>query len=472
MSSRVGDRRGGSTVAARANVAECHRGAQDACATCRQRDRRDAATRPSQGTRRRERARNADEIRRRRALERVADAARTESRVHQHGDRADTPARVQARGEIQSRRDEQRDAIALRDADVAQSRRDTVDVGVELGKRHRPPASAGHLDHREFVIAGAAVERRPRGRALGNRSDVVAPLVHARQPRVHGAGNVGVLGHEVVRADEAVHVGVRKPRVQVTQVQVGEHGIGRSPQQERRDVGECRNARHDALERRRARMRSGQRNVVDERADRSPTRRRTVRRVVRVAYRVRQRGPRQPQRGLDEARRAHADVLEHAGQACQPDQRGRRRARGLVHRRVRQHDARDVRAMLRDPAERDRPAPVVRDNHDWTTQVEPIGQRAEVVDALLQPAMSTSALGETHVELVDGNDAHPRVRTPKHRAPHVRPRGVAVHAEQRQRRIGDAVVEDVERTADTVQRGSGDQSRPRRVETLDRRRRK
>ena len=119
------------------------------------------------------------------------------------------------------------------------------------------------------------------------------------------------------------------------------------------------------------------------------------------------------------------------------------------------------------PSERDGAAPVVGHDHDRAAQLELLGERAEIVDALLQPTRAPGALGEAHLELVDRHDADPGAGAGEHVSPRERPRRVAVHAQQGDRRVGHLVVEDVPSAPHGVELRRDDQPRPRRVEADD-----
>ena len=111
---------------------------------------------------------------------------------------------------------------------------------------------------------------------------------------------------------------------------------------------------------------------------------------------------------------------------------------------------------------------------DGPAELELLGERAEVVDARLQPARRAGPLGETHVELVDGDHPNTGLGAGDHVSPEVRPSGVAVNAQQRDNGVGHTVVEHVPGPPDSVEVrpveaqpvevGCDDQSRPPRVE--------
>ena len=71
------------------------------------------------------------------------------------------------------------------------------------------------------------------------------------------------------------------------------------------------------------------------------------------------------------------------------------------------------------PSERDGTTPVVSKGDDPPAQVELVGEGAEVVDALVQPARRAGALGETHLELVDGDHPNPGIGAGQHVSPQV-----------------------------------------------------
>ena len=95
---------------------------------------------------------------------------------------------------------------------------------------------------------------------------------------------------------------------------------------------------------------------------------------------------------------------EHAGRGRDPQRGGQRLVRALVHGRVGEDDAGQQVRVVQRPAEADDAAPVVPDGDHGAGQAEVVGQRTEVGDAVGQPVLLAGALGEPHLQLVDGDD--------------------------------------------------------------------
>ena len=93
---------------------------------------------------------------------------------------------------------------------------------------------------------------------------------------------------------------------------------------------------------------------------------------------------------------------------------------------------RPARRALDRPAERDRPAPVVRGDHEGGVRVDPerVDRPGEVRDPL-GVAPRPDPLAVAHRELIDGDDAVASGEAPEERRPGVAPGRVAVDAEDR-----------------------------------------
>ena len=109
----------------------------------------------------------------------------------------------------------------------------------------------------------------------------------------------------------------------------------------------------------------------------------------------------------------------------------RRRQRNA---RVGEHDAAHALSMLECPAESDRPAPVVRREDDRAVDRERVEDASEIVDSLRERPRA-GALRKPHRDLIDREHAVPVAEAPMERAPEKRPGRVAVHADDRQRRL-------------------------------------
>ena len=90
---------------------------------------------------------------------------------------------------------------------------------------------------------------------------------------MHHCGDVGLLGHEMARADEPVNIGSRQAGLEITQVDVREHRIRRSPQEQRGDLAQGVHIGDDSGDRLGAGVRRIEGNVLHERADAGASRR-------------------------------------------------------------------------------------------------------------------------------------------------------------------------------------------------------
>ncbi len=119
------------------------------------------------------------------------------------------------------------------------------------------------------------------------------------------------------------------------------------------------------------------------------------------------------------------------------------------------------------PTQRDRPTPVVGDRDDRPLDAHRVGELAQIVDSSRQPTNPSAALGEAHVELVDGDHAHTVGRRAHEIPEQVRPRRIAVHAQHCEVCFVNLVVEHMPRATDGVRNGHVDQPRPRWIETVE-----
>ncbi|CAB4884923.1 unannotated protein [freshwater metagenome] len=107
-----------------------------------------------------------------------------------------------------------------------------------------------------------------------------------------------------------------------------------------------------------------------------------------------------------------------------------------MDRRIQQYDApQGVDVSLR-PTEGDRAAPVVGDRDDRTGEPQDPRERVEISDPIGQPTPDARALGEPHVELVDGNHPDARRRLRDQVSPQVRPGRIPVNAEHGELSLG------------------------------------
>ena len=144
----------------------------------------------------------------------------------------------------------------------------------------------------------------------------------------------------------AVHVGVGEPGLEIVQIDVGEHPITGTPDQQGRHITEVGEPIGHGIEHRRRRMVGFERDVRNELTDGLSTIRRVVRRQIAATDlgggpRVRQleHAP-QERRGLDR------DLPQPQRPAGVSDQGRRRRLRRLVHRRVREYQTDDVEGVV------------------------------------------------------------------------------------------------------------------------------
>ena len=122
-------------------------------------------------------------------------------------------------------------------------------------------------------------------------------------------------------------------------------------------------------------------------------------------------GPRQREHAAEERRGVHRDPLEHQRTARVADEGRCGGVSRLVDGGVGEHQAHDVdRAVggvvALEPAQRDRAAPVVGDDHHLAPQIEHLGEAHQVVDPVGQPPELARPFREAHVELIRSDDAN------------------------------------------------------------------
>ena len=318
------------------------------------------------------------------------------------------------------------------------------------------PADGGaaHLDDGGGQVAGALGQRRPepapalrrRGGGRGRRG---VQVTHPLGDR--GGVLRGVLGDQVGGALVAVQPRLRQPLAEVGEVPLPEDRVARAPQHQHRDV-EVADAGRDGVDGGVGRVVGPERDVRDEVPDRPAPRGRGVRRGERPSHLPGEGGTRQRGGGLHEGRRPHAGEPAEQRHVGEPDQRRSLVVRRLRDRGVGEHDPMQLVAVRERPAERDRATPVVADGDDRAGDAERLGQRAQVGDPLGQRPRRVEALGPAHAEMVGGDDPPAGRRLGQQAPPQVGPGGVAVDAEQRPDRVGDAVVQDVPGAGDARRR--------------------
>ena len=250
-------------------------------------------------------------------------------------------------------------------------------------------------------------------------------------PGVGKRGNIFLLHHEMPGEGKPVELGLRQTRPQVGREGEVEDRIALAPGNQHRHLQLGQPVGHGS-QRRVRRVGRSRRDVCDEVRDRLPVVARRIRREIRAprlavdaAVRRCQRRP-QKSRGPPTAEVAQQLVASEADRQRHPTRRHRDSGVG-------EQDAQHLLVVLERPAERDRPSPVVRGHDDRSLDVERIEDPAEIVDPLrVHPR--AGALREPHRDLVDGDHAVAVAEALVERAPHHRPRRVAVDADDGQRR--------------------------------------
>ncbi len=196
-----------------------------------------------------------------------------------------------------------------------------------------------------------------------------------------------------------------------------------------------------------ARVRGADGDVGDEAADAGAAVGAPVRRGERAAHGRVERRVRERERGGEEAGRAARGGVVDPGGERQAQRPWDGHALLLVHGRVERHDPGEHAAVAERPAEADHAAPVVAERDHGRRRArsrEPqlVGERLQVVEPHRQRARHARALGEAHVELVDGDHAPgrpgriplgARERLRRDAPPEERPGRVAVNAQDRAR---------------------------------------
>ena len=267
--------------------------------------------------------------------------------------------------------------------------------------------------------------------------------VELPDPGRHGTRDIGVLGDIVTGTDESMGIRLRKPRLEIVEIEIREHRVRRPPQQEGRDVSELLQPGSHSVQRRCRGMVRLEGDVRDELRNGSAPLGRCVGGHVRITNIRRRPAPRHVGGAPHERRRLPCDGVEHRGRPSDPDDRGCRRSGGLMDSGVGQHDSRQQMAAALSPAERDRPAPVVGDCHHRAIEPDLVGQRNQIVDPLLQASSGTGSLGVAHVEVIGRNHSGSGRGAGEQVAPQIGPRRVPVHAQQRDGRIRFGVVQNV-----------------------------
>ena len=403
----------------------------------------DLRARPSEGAGRGERDRLTDQHVGARPAHGPGEAGDAQARVGYDDDRSDAQAGVDDGGERGPGTHEQRDAVARAHPQAAQPRRQNGDPVVQSAPADRPRRRAGHVDRRDRVVVGTLVEAMPHrherpggaGRRLGGRrherrrlDTPVEPVEHRRRVRP-------VLGHEVSGAFEAVHVGVGHPVDEIVEIALLEHRVARSPEQQRGNP-QLAYTRGDAGELGVTGMRRAHRDVGDEGADAAAALGGEIGGSVPRSHVDRKTGLGQREGRVEEGGRLHGRGGEHAPRSRHPQRCGDRAAVGMMDGGVERDHPGELVGMIDRPPERDHAAPVVPQGHHRSVEADRVGEGAEVGHTLLERAGEVGAVGESHLELVDGDHAPRRFAAlgPPHRlvgdAPPVeRPRRVAVHRE-------------------------------------------
>ena len=412
----------------------------------------------------------------------AGEALQAEPGVGDDDDRPDAQARVDDGRQGRARRHEEGDAVAPAHAEGGEPCGEGAHAVIQLPPAHPADDARGaHLDDGGRVVGPAGVEafpqRGPRGlRALSGRLFVLG----LGEPGQHGGGVVAVFGDEVPGAFEAVDVGLRHPLDEVVEVPVAEDRVAGAPEHQGGNR-QSADAVGDPLQLGEALMAGVDGDVGDEPADGAAALGGAVRRAERRLHLGGQRRGCQREGGVEEGRGLHRRDGEHAPRPGEAERCGDRHPLGVVHGGVQERDAGEKLGVVDRPPERDHAAPVVPEGHDRPREPEGVGEGGEVGDALRERARDVGALGEAHVELVDGDDPPRglarlggRERARDDAPPQVRPRRVAVHRKDRPPR-GDAEscefgagVEDVPGARHPLVRpsaGNGDEARESGVES-------
>ena len=266
------------------------------------------------------------------------------------------------------------------------------------------------------------------------------------------------------REREAVQLGLREPPAQIGREVEVKHRIALAPGEQDGNL-ELRQASGDGGDRRERRVRGRRRDVGDEVCNRAPIPARRVRAEVGAANVLANPAVSGGERCPHEERRPPAGHIAQevvAGEANRQRHTGRRQGDAGV----REQDPTQALPVRERPAERDRPAPVVGGEDDRAFDGECVENAAEVVDPLRERSRA-GALREAHRDVVDGEHAIAVTEATVERAPEQRPRRVAVHADDGQRRVepvGRRAIEGVH-PRDTVGERHREASRPGRLDS-------
>src|SRR6478672_2536210 len=192
------------------------------------------------------------------------------------------------------------------------------------------------------------------------------------------------------------------------------------------------------------------RDIGHEISDRLAALSRRVRCAERGTYAGRKRRPGQPRGAAYEGPRTDAD---HVVKQATPGQSDQERSWGVGRKRyagVGQDHPRDPILMTLGPAERDRSAPIVRRDDDPASDAYGSSDGLDVIDPFGQSSRAIEPLGVAHSELVDRDHAPTGLGAGQESTPQIRPRGVAVYAEQCPLRRRHPVVENVPGTRNSV----------------------
>ena len=266
-------------------------------------------------------------------------------------------------------------------------------------------------------------------------------------------GDRSVFGDEVASVGPAMHIGVGEAIFEVVKVEVGEDGVFRSPEQQRRDVFEVFEALGDGVECFGAGVIWFEGDVLDEVLNSFAASGGLIWSEEAGPYLFGDARLRHLEGAGDESGRLDRGL---ANCSLGSDQLNDARCGGigrLMDCGVREHDTAELAEVAQRPAERDRAAPVVRDGDDRAAQVDVLGEGDEIGDALGERTGRSGALREPHVEVVDSDCPNAQRQLCQQITPEVRPRRVAVNAEQGEVEffVGTGVrVEEMERAVSAV----------------------
>ena len=225
--------------------------------------------------------RDANQIVRISAPKCVGHSTPTEARVRDDDRGTCAPARVDGRGQIETRRHQQRDSMSGPYADSTQPASQRIDPFPKLGEGCDAGAAAAQLgDGRTGVVARQGIGRdtnnqirsrlgrrpvgrqrlRPRGGDLGSH------------PRPGILGGLRCVLHDQVRGlGVPVEIRVRQPDLQIAKRGLGEDRVSWAPQQQRWNGRELSQSGGHLVEYGAAGMAWLQGNVRDEISDRAPS---------------------------------------------------------------------------------------------------------------------------------------------------------------------------------------------------------